>query len=259
MALNLGVDAATAAFVGSDSVSKLYLGSDLVADYSATPSRAFIRDVGIAYHLSTANTNEVANRPANVVAGDLLLLITVADFGAITAFTPPTGFAHPTGTAELVGGSNLVMVSISQKVATGSEPTTYQHGAYSTGADGISLMYAIGNVGAAASTRVTVATSASSTTTLTSPTVTPVTTKNLNLRGTARDFGGGGGTFTPGSTPAGYTLVRSDQDPGKYTWVTTYSRDYDSTTATGTQAFPFTVSPATAAAGLGWNVVVASA
>lgn len=261
MALRLGADTPAKAYVDGAAVSKLYLGSSLVADYSAAPARAFIRDQAVSYHSSaTANASqEVVNRPANVVAGDLLLLLTFADLGAITAYTPPTGFAAPTGTAEAVAASGLVMLSVAQKVATSSEPSSYTLQAYATTANGFSVLYAIGNVGAATDVRVNIANSASSSTQHTSPTVTPVTAKGLNLRGIAMDKTTGAGSWTPGTAPAGYTLERSDTDPAGFTWAAAWRRDYDSVTATGTQVFPFTNNPVGAGQGLGWNIIIPSA
>lgn len=259
MPMRSGSSLVTKAYLGATQVKKAYRGASLVADYSGTPARAFIRDAAVSYQsVGGTATTETVTRPTNYQVGDLLLLVVISDEGTAATHTPPTGFTHPTGTAEAVGGTGRAVVSISQKVAAAGEPTSYTLAAFDTTGDGIAVMYAIGNVGAAADTRVNAASSVTSATLLTSPTVTPVTAKGLNLRGVAQDSGGGV-VWTPGAAPSGYTLLRSDTHSLGYIWAATYLRDYDSTAATGTQDFTFTNAPSNNRVGVGWNVVIPSA
>lgn len=261
MPLFRGSSPVTKVYRGSSLVQKIYRGSTLVADFGAppAPTRAFIRDVAVSQHPAGGSaTAKTFNRPANVVAGDLLLLFALSDEDAIASFTPPTGFTHPTGTAEALSGTNRAIVSISQKVATGSEPSTYTHGAFGITGDGMSIIYAIGNVGAATDTRVMAASSATSATSLISPTVTPVAAKNLLIRGISQDGGATGTVWTPGAAPTDYSLLRSDHGPSGWLWSGMWVRDYDSVAATGTQAFTMSSVPSQNRVGVGFSVAIPS-
>jgi hypothetical protein len=223
------------------------------------PTRAFIRDVAVTVHnVGGSATAKTFNRPANVVAGDLLLVIASTDEDPVTAFSPAPGFAHPTGTAEVSAVGGGASVSISQKVATASEPTTYTHGTFGTTGDGFTIVYAIGNAAAASNTRIAAASSAASSVSITTPTLTPAAAKNLLIRGVAQDSPSGGVAWTPGTPPAGYELLRSQTHPGGWVWLGLWTQDYDTTTATGTRAFTFTNSPVTGRAGAGFTLAIAS-
>lgn len=86
-----------------------------------TPTDAFVASKTVL-SLGNATTPKSVAKPSNVQAGDLLLMIVSADWGLGTQIGPSTGFTQLT---ELDLGSNLAKINVAYKVASSSEPASY--------------------------------------------------------------------------------------------------------------------------------------
>lgn len=75
-----------------------------------------------ALSLGNATTPKAVAKPANVQAGDLLLMIVSADWGLGTEIGPSNGF---TQIKEHDLGTDYLKVNVAYKVAGSSEPSTY--------------------------------------------------------------------------------------------------------------------------------------
>ena len=116
---------------GTVAISAIYRGTSLVFSTAAAgpvattiPVYPSVRSAASVTHSSSTGTvtAETVNRPDGVQQGDLLVLYSVMDYGALSDLTVPTGF---TQLGELSAGTSNVAHSVAYKVATASEPTTY--------------------------------------------------------------------------------------------------------------------------------------
>lgn len=114
----------------------------IAAVETSIPVFPTVRSRTTATHSSASGTatGETIAKPDGVVSGDLLVLYTVVDSGALADITVPTGF---TQLGELSAGAGNVMHSVAYKVAGTSEPTSYTYANFGTSGDGASVLVAV--------------------------------------------------------------------------------------------------------------------
>jgi hypothetical protein len=252
-------------YKGSVAVPNVYVGSSNVHAPSGPVVRAYIKDTSFASHNSSA-TGETIARPANYAAGDLIVLAIVQDMGGAANITTPSGFTSlGTLATGVTGASGGAVHGIFYKVATGSEPASYSFTVNSS-SDGLARCFVIsGWTGNTANLRYAQAATASSNTAHSAPAVTPLTNKNLILRGVAHDDNEGSASWT-WTAPTGHVLagkagetgLNTLKNAGGYVGAAFAMRDYDSTTALAAGSFAMTGSGTVARAGVGWSLAIPS-
>jgi poly(3-hydroxybutyrate) depolymerase len=241
MGIAIGPTPITAMRVGSTEISRVYQGANLVYELAAATIPATVRSItaaSIAYN-TTAKT---IAKPAGTATGDLLLLAIHIDYGAMSAFAPPSGF---TVLQSIDQGNNLSKCLIAYKVATASEPASYTM-SIPVDADCRADMIAVQDAETSVAPAIAMTTGSASNTAHTAPTVTPKSASGLLLCIASKDATTSGVTFawTP---PTGMT-ERSDATVNTYLSMTTATVGWDSANATGARQFGLAVTPTTTTA-----------
>lgn len=199
---------------------------------------------------SAAGATITCNAPPGTVSGDLLLAFHSADAGTLAAMTTPTGGATwlPLG-QQLWAASTEPGTKVWWKFA-GSEPGSFGF-PQNASADGVVGIAAI--IGAASTTPV-FASSASATTgtTVPTPSITPTGADDLELRWAASKLSGGAAlTWT---SPATYT-EQIDRQSSTFTAASLATKELASGSATGILNFTASVS---STSHMGFTVAVAA-
>ncbi|MER6942481.1 hypothetical protein ABT294_00535 [Nonomuraea sp. NPDC000554] len=195
--------------------------------------------MAVAYRSSSSASGSSAGsftcpKPTGVVAGDVLIAFQAGYVNDDTSMTTPTGGAAWAQLGSTVVGGEGLSVKTWWKAAGASEPATY-----SFAHDNQCVAIIVAASGGATSTPVVAGSFAGTGTAVTTPSVTPAGSADLEIR-CAAVAAASAATFTP---PGGLTEQQDRNVPGKNLGASAATRILTGGGATGTADFTSSVTP----------------